>query len=573
MSRWLPSLTLVGLCLVAFVWGLPAPLTHYDDNLYISDNLAVMSTPGWAGLAQVWSASRAFSGQFVEYFPLRDTVYWLIFQHWGTEGLPYHVVNLGFHVVASLLALRLARTLGLTDGAAWLVAALFAVHPAHVESVEWAAGLKDPMYTSLMFAALLCFARVRAGGSWVWQVGVLAWLTLSLLVKSMAISAPLLMLAMERLGPAPVTPWRTVVARLAAPVLLCGFFLSRFMAIAKANQVLVLPHGGSWASHVVLALWAQAKYLQAAVMPSGFRLVYCFEPVQGLSDWRLWVALAVLLTLAVVVFRFRRAPLLGFSVLWYVACLAPVSNVIPFPAVMADRYLYAAVFGVAVLAAQVLQLLRPSLQRVVAGALVLVSLMVSAQRAVEWLDEDNLWADADEDPACLTDPSEQAALAHMTRHWTTHDPDIGYQALQRAIASPGFTTVPHQFFCIGTATFTHTAAEHGEPEKAAQTVQWAEQYCADKPDTWAATMDFALHRDLPRAARAAERLEAMVHSPHAQVMRALTKLEAGDSSELDRVTAATGSHPMQTCPAVRQWVARVPAHQSALAPALANCPN
>ena len=109
-------------------------------------------------------------------------------------------------------------------------------------------GRGDAHLYTLAFAAFSLWAIVFV--PYHRYVGLLKWLTLSLLVKSMAISAPLLMLAMERLGPAPVTPWRTVVARLAAPVLLCGFFLSRFMAIAKANQVLVLPHGaGDYAAN------------------------------------------------------------------------------------------------------------------------------------------------------------------------------------------------------------------------------------------------------------------------------------------------------------------------------------
>ena len=158
---WQVDALLLLVCVVAFGPGMPAGLNRYDDSLYIFRNTELLGRPGWMGLQAVWDSTRAWDGRFVEFFPLRDTVYWLLYQRWETWGLPYHLASLFFHLVASMLAVRLGLAVGLSRWASAAAALLFAVHPIHIESVEWASGLKDPMYTAFLFQSLLLYARNR----------------------------------------------------------------------------------------------------------------------------------------------------------------------------------------------------------------------------------------------------------------------------------------------------------------------------------------------------------------------------------------------------------------------------
>ena len=94
----------------------------------------------WDGLWRIW-----FSPSEIEdeghYWPLVYTSFWLEHKLWGFAPAGYHAVNVLLHAANTVLVLRLARRLAVPG--AWLVAAVFAVHPLHVESVAWIIERKD----------------------------------------------------------------------------------------------------------------------------------------------------------------------------------------------------------------------------------------------------------------------------------------------------------------------------------------------------------------------------------------------------------------------------------------------
>jgi hypothetical protein len=535
---WPFDVLLVLLCVAAFGPAMPAGLIRYDDSLYIFRNTELLGRPGWAGLAAVWDGSRAWSGQFVEFFPLRDTIYWLIYQRWETWGLPYHLASLAFHVLASVLALRLALALGTSRWVAVAAAAIFAVHPIHIESVAWASGLKDPMYTVFVFGSLLAWARAKLPLSLLLFVG-------ALLVKSMALSLPLLLLAMARCSVKP-TPWPELLKRLSAFFAVAALFLVQFVLIGKANAAVVGPHGGDWTAHVVLSVWAQAKYLKQALVPSTFRLIYCFEPPTGLSDPRLWAGLAVLALAAALAWWWRKQPLLLFGVAWYFACLLPVSNLVPFPAVMADRYLYAAVFGVSLVLALLLERLFARTQVLV--AVVLVVTLTCAARSTLWLDEENLWAETDEDPACVVDRDRPAVDAHLLRFRATKDPRVALQAIERALVTPALAQTTH--FCDAHQNGARLTAELGEAERGEPWAKTAVQRCPFDAQSWSALAMTTAQRKPEEARLAAERAWRLEPSPSTQAqLGLLSGGEEGSAMLLDAVRQS----PREACPALERW--------------------
>jgi hypothetical protein len=97
-------------CVAAFVPGLTAPLTHSDDSTYTYQNTEHIGRPGMAGLLHVWDSTRAWNGEFIEFFPLRDSVYWALYRNFKLEGWPYHVTSLFFsprgHAAAAALPVR-----------------------------------------------------------------------------------------------------------------------------------------------------------------------------------------------------------------------------------------------------------------------------------------------------------------------------------------------------------------------------------------------------------------------------------------------------------------------------------
>ena len=560
---------LLVVCVVAFGPGMPAGLIRYDDSLYLFRNTELLGRPGLEGLLAVWDSTRAWDGRFVEFFPLRDTVYWLLYQRFETWGLPYHLATLLFHVVASVLALRLALALGLSRWAAAATALLFAVHPIHIESVEWASGLKDPMFTAALFVSLLAYARGRERPRPWWLPLSLLLFIAALLVKSMALSLPLLLLAFEALvgrgavgtvhPEPPVHPERSrggLLARLAGFVVVAGLFLVQFVLIGKANAAVVSPHGGSLSSHVVLAAWAQVKYLKQALLPSTFRLIYCFEPPTGLTDPRLLAAVLLLLGVAALAWWWRKQPLLLFGVAWYFACLLPVSNLVPFPAVMADRYLYAAVFGVCLVLAVLLERL-VRLRNVVLGAVVLTLTLTCAARSALWLDEENLWAEPDEDPACLVDTGRPAADAHLLRFRAAKDRRVALQALERALITPGLAQSSHQCEALQNAALL--TAELGEPARGEPWAQQATQQCPFDALSWSALAATTAHRKPDVALPAAERAWRLERTAAGQALVGLHQLEAGRDEGMILLMDAVRQDPLEACVPLKMWLNDVPA--------------
>jgi tetratricopeptide (TPR) repeat protein len=122
----------------------------WDDDAYVTGNLA-LRTP--AGLARIWVEP----GAVPQYYPLTFTTFWLEHQLWGNAPTGYHVTNVLLHACATQLLWLILRALALPG--AWLAAAVFALHPVHVESVAWITERKNVLSGALGLGALLAYLR------------------------------------------------------------------------------------------------------------------------------------------------------------------------------------------------------------------------------------------------------------------------------------------------------------------------------------------------------------------------------------------------------------------------------
>ncbi len=550
-QRLLLYLALVVLPVLSYAPGLTSPRTYYDDPLYMDRIEYTM--PGLDGLWSLWAGTRAWHGNFLEYFPLRDTVYWLIFQGWEKVTLPYHLASLLFHIVATVLVFKLVETVARSFWVGGAAGLLFAVHPIHIESVVWIAGLKDPMYTAFMLGSLLMYCHYldhRKPGHY---AGSLLLLVGALLCKSMAISTPLIMLAMERGSNRP-SPWKWTIARLVGPGLISALFLGQFLLIGKLNFISSVPHQTTWVAHWVLTSWAQVAYVRQAIFPASFRLIYCFTPAESLSDPRFIAGVAMLAGVAALAWFWRRHPLRLFCLATYFACLLPVANLLPFPAVMADRYLYAASVGVCFLFALLLDAARPRLKNTVVALAVVALALTTASRSYVWQDEEGLWAEADEDPACLTDPEFPAAQAHFLRYFTVKDPQTKLAALDRLLLTKGPTGDSHGLQCEGLLTGARLLKAAGRHDEAERRAQLAVKPCIRHPKLWETVLTVTLHRNPAVAEVAARKWSRLEPSPQTNLLRVLTRLEVKDDPALrDEAAAIVAKSPELTCQTLHDW--------------------
>ena len=179
------ALPLLALGLLVAVSYYPAALAGFvwDDEVF-TDAAPIRSL---SGLYQIWFTPSAIPSEG-HYWPLVYTTFWLEHKLWGFAPLGYHLVNIALHLANTLLLRRLllrSRAPG-----AWWVAAVFAVHPLHVESVAWVIERKDLLAALFYLGAVLGWTRfVEAPGRGRY-LAALALFAAGLLCKSIVVTLP-----------------------------------------------------------------------------------------------------------------------------------------------------------------------------------------------------------------------------------------------------------------------------------------------------------------------------------------------------------------------------------------------
>ena len=544
----------VALASTAVFWpGLQAPFSIYDDSLYLDRTL--MWTPGFAGLRAVWDSSPSWNGNFIEFFPLRDTVYWALTWNYPEDPLKFHIASLTFHIIASVLVGLFAETIGVRRGLAALTALLFALHPIHVESAIWIAGLKDPLCLTFILVSLLAFQRYRRDERARWYGLSLVALVAALLVKSVAFVTPAIM-ALMLLLIEPRQRFREVLKLCLAPAIIAGTFLVQFVMIGKLNNAIVHPHGGSWTTHFILAAWAQVLYLKQAFFPSNFQLVYCHFPAQPPWDYRLWVAIALALTIGLLTWRLRHSRWFLFLLGWYALFLVPVSNLIPFPALMADRYLYYSIFSICL--GFVLLIDTAKKLRFTVVPLVLLFGWTSFERALIWRDEELLWEIAAKDPACVEDTTFPAAQVFMLYSSLASTPELASRALQNFLLAAGLEKTSRKEVCRNQAYTATRLAEAGFRPQYEVLGHFLAAYCKEYPKVWYAQTLFHAGRIPLVAAQSAERGFNLDRTPERALLRAIARVSIGDTSPAEFIPAIILDYPTNSCRLLDRWLTLSP---------------
>ncbi len=378
-----------------------------DDALYVVLN-NLITNPTIDSLKELWSPERALAGTFVEYFPLRDSIYWLTSRLFGVAPAAFHAVNILVHLLCSWMVLRFLRTWGLSWAAATFGGLIFAAHPVHTESVSWISALKDPLYSLFVIATLDCHLRWlhsrRAG----WLALSLVALIASLLTKSIGVVVfPVIFLfgVWEKRGLV-----RSAVVALPYAVL-CGSFLTLFLQIGAANDV-IRPIGSYWVQFSVI-VWNLLWYVGLTVFPYDLVIWHAVMPFFGL-EWR-HAIIAVFCLTGLVLFSYalmkqREAAL---WVCFFVLFLVPVLGFIAIPVFYADRYLYLSILAVSVLLGRRWDE-SPRWRPFLVAVLLLFSLRTVA-RNEQWRSNIEIWEEATSQQGADSAPALFASLGatHM----------------------------------------------------------------------------------------------------------------------------------------------------------------
>jgi tetratricopeptide (TPR) repeat protein len=324
----------------------------YDDDIYVSASRGVALGASAAGLRWAFTSTEA-----ANWFPLTRLSWLLDRELHGSDAGGYHATSALLHALAAaVLFLALEASTG-AGGRSAFVAAVFAVHPLHVEPVAWIAARKDPL-SGLFFAlALLVYARPGpAPRSPARMAAVTLCAALGLMAKQTLVTLPFVLLLLDFWPLGRLSPGRPLRAdlRRAAGEKLPLFGLAALMcAIAYATQ----RSGGTVAelgrvplsARLANAAVAYARYLVEAVWPTDLAVFYPY-PQGGASAAALASSLALLAALSVLALRSaRRHPAVTVGWLWYLGTLVPVIGLVQIGSqAMADRYTYLPLVGLAI---------------------------------------------------------------------------------------------------------------------------------------------------------------------------------------------------------------------------------
>ena len=343
---------------LALYWPVTSfPFIRFDDNEYIYENPVTQAGLKWSGF--VW----AFNGIHVgNWHPLSWLSHMLDCQIFGLNAGGHHLVNVLFHTANALLLFLFLRA---TTGAHWrsaVVAALFAWHPLHVESVAWVAERKDELSTFFWLLTLMAYARYVLGSD-KWRVAsdkpadplftrhssLFYWLALlfcalAMLSKPMAVTLPFTLLLVDVW---PLKRMQNAECRMQnlkkllfekIPFFLLSFALCAVTFLAQRSAGAVSPVELS--SRLGNVPVAYARYLANAFWPSDLAIVYPYVyrwPIAAIAG----ATLLLVLVSALAIRLLGQRPWLAAGWFWFLGTLVPVIGFVQVGAQsMADRYFY-----------------------------------------------------------------------------------------------------------------------------------------------------------------------------------------------------------------------------------------
>jgi tetratricopeptide (TPR) repeat protein len=382
-SEWTIVVGLVVLTLVVFGQVTSHSFLNYDDDQFVTGNEPVLR--GLSGSSIWWAITSATLG----WYPLTWLSHMLDVELLGLRPGAHLLINALLHAANACLLFAAMRRLTRAVWPSAFVAALFAIHPAHVESVAWVAERKDTLSTFLALLALLLYARAPQR-----KIGVAVAMALSLAAKQMYITLPFVLLlldfwplerlkTMKDLRDRAIEKW-PLFALTGAGVAIALLGQKNLQAFSPIPL----------SSRIANATVAYAKYVANFFVPMNLAIPYPLRPI-GAGEAAIAGTVVLAITACAVIFA-RRLPPLAAGWFWFLGTLVPVIGIVQIGGQsMADRYTYFSYIGLSIAVVfGVLQLARnaPREPLAAAGAIAIaIYAAVAYRQAGYWKDSETLF--------------------------------------------------------------------------------------------------------------------------------------------------------------------------------------
>jgi tetratricopeptide (TPR) repeat protein len=400
---------LAAMTLVVYLPTMDAGFLKWDDQLYVTGNTHVLAGLTWQGIW--WALTTSHSPYW---HPLTWLSHMTDVELFGLNAGAHHMVSVAIHALNALLLFALLRSATRSLWRSALVAAIFAVHPLHVESVAWIAERKDVLSVLFSLLALRVYVAYVHSGIRACFWAVVALFVAAVMCKPMAVTLPLVILLLDfwplgRFGHMPAGIPANGPRSGTRAVWLEKLPLLMVAGVVSAATVLVQWKVGAVAqldvfplpSRLANAVVSYGAYLGSALWPVHLSAFYPWPPEVEWSRVLISAAVLVTVTLAAVVTR-RRHPFVLVGWLWFLVTLAPVIGLIQVgEQARADRFMYFPLVGLSIIAAwgcdaiasRVSGKFRMTIP-VVATSALLACIVTSRIQAGYWRDDVTLWSHA-----------------------------------------------------------------------------------------------------------------------------------------------------------------------------------
>jgi protein O-mannosyl-transferase len=337
---------LLALVTLAVYWPVTShQFIIFDDDDYITQNSHVIAGLTWPGIVWAFKTDHA-----ANWHPLTWISHMADCQIYGVKPGGHHLTNVLFHIANTLLLFLLLKQM---TGAIWrsvFVAAFFAWHPLHVESVAWAAERKDVLSTFFWLLTLMAYARfvtlskVQSPKSKVFYILALFLFACGLMSKPMVVTLPFVLLLLDfwPLQRFQISNFKFQICfRLVIEKI--PFFALSFVGslvtflVQKTNGAVSAVSIFSRAESVLLTY---ARYISKTFWPTDLSIVYPYR-YSWPAIFVVGTALLLVIWSALFIYRAKKNPCLLVGWFWFFGTLVPTIGVVQVGAQsMADRYMY-----------------------------------------------------------------------------------------------------------------------------------------------------------------------------------------------------------------------------------------
>ena len=397
---------LIALTFIAFYPALTADFIIFDDPFYVYNNSHINDGLSWASIKWCFTVMHVSN-----WHPLTWLSHNVDCEVFGLKAAGHHAVNLGLHIANTVILFLLMRRL---TGAVWssvIIAALFGVHPLHVESVAWVSERKDVLSTFFGLLTLCAYAKyvTATSSSKIWYALTFIVFCLGLMSKPMLVTFPFVLLLLDywplnRLSPLQQPNRVALLLKLILEKL--PFFVLVIISCVLTMQA--QSKGGSVAPIQDISLVHRLEnglvgygwYLLKLFWPVNLAIIYPLMPTPPLE--KIISASVVLLAVTgMVLWQFQKRPHLFVGWFWFIGTLVPVIGFVQVGMqAYADRYTYIPYIGlfliVTWLATELAQKSRgiASFLRFAAAAAIILCVVMTNVQTRKWKDSESVFQNA-----------------------------------------------------------------------------------------------------------------------------------------------------------------------------------